>query len=145
MKVLQLTNRSILAVAVNDYIPLGIPTVRYPECSSNNGCEVFSVTSSTSDTISVNKGGTYRIDYSLSAVAAAAGDVSIEAVVNGESIYSVLATAVEGGKVNLTIPIDVYIPCNCNALPNSVPAYIQLKNVGVALTSGSSNLIVTRY
>lgn len=145
MKVLQLTNKSILAVAVDEYIPLGIPTVRYPECSSTNCCEIFSVTSSTSDTISVNKGGTYRIDYSLSAVAAAAGNISVEAVVNGDSIYSVSATAVEGGEVNLTIPLDIYLPCNCNALPNSIPAYIQLKNVGVALTSGSSNIIVTRY
>lgn len=144
MKVLQLTNKSILSVVVNEYLPLGTTTIKYPD-NASCGCEVFTVTSSTSDTIVVHRGGTYRLDYNLTATAAAAGEVSIEVVVGGESVYSVSATAAEGGTVNLTIPLDIYLPCNCNLSPYSIPAYIQLKNAGVALTSGTSNLLITRY
>ena len=49
------------------------------------------------------------------------------------------------GIVNITIPLDIYVPCNCNSLPNSVPANVQIQSTGVALTGGTSNLIITRY
>lgn len=144
MKVLQLTNTSIPAVAANDYMPLGISTVRYPVETPN--CQpVFTITSSTSDTIAVNRGGTYRLDYSASLVASAAGVVTLAVLVNGVSKHTVSATAAEAGTVNLTIPLDIYLPCNCNAAPNNIPANIQIQNTGVALTSGTSNVIITKY
>lgn len=145
MKVLQLTNTNISAVAANGYMPLGIITVRYP--TENVNCQpVFTVTSSTSDTIAVNKGGTYRLDYSASLMAAAAGTVTLAVLVNGVSKYTVSATAAAASDlINLTIPLDLYLPCNCNAAPNNIPANIQIQNTGVALTGGTSNVIITRY
>lgn len=145
MKVLQLTNTNIPAVAANGYMPLGISTVRYPTESVN--CQpVFTVTSSTSDTIAVNKGGTYRLDYSASVMASAAGTVTLAVLVNGVSKYTVSATAAAASDMlNLTIPLDIYLPCNCNAAPNNIPANIQIQNTGIALTGGTSNVIVTRY
>lgn len=143
MKVLQLTNTAVPAVATNANMPLGVTTVRCP--LDNCGCnEVFTVTSSASDTITVNKGGTYRLDYSASVIATAAGIVVFTVIVNGVSKYSVSATAAVGETVNLTIPLELYIPCNCASAPNNIPAYIQIKNTGVALTSGTSNLIITK-
>lgn len=145
MKVLQLTNTNIPAVAANSYMPLGISTVKYP--SETSSCQpVFTVTSSISDTITVNRGGTYRLDYSASLVASAVGVVTLAVLVNGVSKYTVSATAAAAADtVNLTIPLDIYLPCNCNAAPNNIPANIQIQNTGVALTSGTSNVIITKY
>ena len=107
-------------------MPLGISTVRYPVETPN--CQpVFTITSSTSDTIAVNRGGTYRLDYSASLVASAVGVVTLAVLVNGVSKYTVSATAAAAADtVNLTIPLDIYLPCNCNAAPNNIPANIQI-------------------
>ena len=145
MKVLQLTDKNILAVAANGYMPLGITTVKY-QLDNCNCPQVFTVASSASDTLVVNKGGTYRLDYSASLMASAVGTVTLNVFVNGVSMYTVSATATAASDlVNLTIPLDIYIPCNCNSTPNSVPANIQIQNTGVALTGGTSNLIITKY
>lgn len=142
-KLLQLTNNEIGAIAVNGYIPLGTITVTYPGYDGYS-YPTYSVTSSTSDTIVVNREGTYNVVYSASLIATAAGEVTLTLIVNGVSKYSVSTTATEGGTVNLTLPYEVYIPCNCCNSPNNVPAYIQIKNTGVAVTSGTSNIIVSR-
>lgn len=144
MKVLQLTNKNVPAVAANGYMPLGISTVRY---QLNNDCaQVFTVASSSADTLVVNKGGTYRLDYSSSLMTSAAGTVTLAVLVNGVSVYTVNATAAAASDLlNITVPVDIYIPCNCNAQPNNVPANIQIQNTGIALTGGTSNLIITKY
>ncbi len=145
MKVLQLTNTNIPAVAANGYMPLGVTTVRCPT-ETNNCQQTFTVTSSTSDTIAVNRGGTYRLDYSASVMASAIGTVTLAVLVNGVSKYTVSASAAAvSDLVNLTIPLDIYLPCNCNAAPNNIPANIQIQNTGVALTGGTSNIIITKY
>lgn len=145
MKVLQLTNKNIATVAADSYMPLGITTVRY-QLDNCNCPQIFTVTSSASDTLVVNRGGTYRLDYSASLLATAAGTVTLNVFVNGVSMYTVSATAAAAADfVNITIPLDIYVPCNCNSLPNSVPANIQIQNTGVALTGGTSNLIITKY
>ena len=76
----------------------------------------------------------------------AAGTVTLNVFVNGVSMYTVSATAAAASDLlNITIPLDIYIPCNCNSIPNSVPANIQIQNTGIALTGGTSNLIMTKY
>jgi hypothetical protein len=142
-KILQLTNSTIGAIAVNGNMPLGVTTVVYPFDLSN--CfPTYTVTSSTSDTLVINKSGTYKFVYNASVVATAAGEVTLGLVVNGVTKYSVSATATADGTVNLTIPYEIYVPCNCASSPNNVPTYIQVQNTGVALTSGTSNLIVSK-
>jgi hypothetical protein len=123
-KILQLTNSAIGAVAANANLPLGVTTVIYP-FDTNNCFPTYTVTSSTSDTLSINKSGTYRIVYSLSGIAGAAGEVTVVMNVNGVDKYSVSATATADGTVNITLPYEVYIPCNCATAPTNVPAAIQ--------------------
>lgn len=145
MKVLQLANSNVPAVAANGLMPLGVTTLRYP-CENYSCQQVFTITSSTSDTLAVNKGGTYRLDYNASLMATAAGTVTLSVLVNGVSKYTINATASAASDiVNITIPLDLYLPCNCNAAPNNIPANIQIQSTGVALTGGTSNLIITRY
>jgi hypothetical protein len=142
-KILQLTNLTIGAITANGNMPLGVTTVIYPFDSSN--CyPTYTVTSSTSDTLVINKAGTYKFIYNASVVATAAGLVTFALIVNGVSKYTVSVTATEAGTVNITIPYEIYVPCNCASAPNNVPAYIQVQNTGVALTSGTSNLIVSK-
>lgn len=142
-KILQLTNSAIGAVAADVNLPLGVTTAIYP-FDTNNCCPTYSITSSTSDTLSVNKSGTYRVIYSLSGIAGDAGDVVVTMKVNGVAKYAVSATATADGTVNLTLPYELYVPCNCAAAPINVPAAIQFENSGVALTGGTSNLIVSK-
>jgi hypothetical protein len=124
-KILQLTNSTIGAITTNGNMPLGVTTVVYPFDSSN--CyPTYTVTSSTSDTLVINKAGTYSFIYNASVVATAAGLVTFALIVNGVSKYTVSVTATEAGTVNITIPYEVYVPCNCASAPNNVPAYIQV-------------------
>ena len=93
-------------------MPFGITTVRYPFDISN--CyPTYTVTSSTSDTLLINRAGTYRFIYNASVVAEAAGLVTLTLKVNGVTQYEVSATATAAGTVNLTLPYEIYVPCNC--------------------------------
>lgn len=141
-RLLQLTNSSIGAIAANANMPLGVTTVVYP--GSDCSCQTYSVTSSTSDTLVINRAGTYQVIYNASLVATAAGNVVLELKLNGVTKYTVTVTATEAGTVNVTIPYELYIPCNCCSNPTNVPAYVQIQNTGVAITSGTSNLIIDR-
>lgn len=141
-KLIQLTNNSISTVAADVNMPLGVTTVIYP-----NNCEctnTYTITSSASDTIQINKSGIYKVIYNASLVATDAGEVVLSLIVNGSEKYTVTATATAAGAVNVTIPYEVYLPCNCNSNPINIPAYMQIKNAGVALTSGVSNIIISR-
>jgi hypothetical protein len=142
-KLIQLTNSNIGAIAVNANMPLGITTVIYPDCCGC-GFQTYSVGSSTSDTLVVNRAGTYRFIYNASLVATDAGDLVLTLKVNGVTKYVVTAVAVAGGAVNITIPFEIYLPCNCNSNPANLPAYVQVENTGVAITSGTSNLIISK-
>jgi hypothetical protein len=142
-RIFQLTNANIGAIAVNANLPLGSATVIYPFDTSN--CfPTYSVVASTSDTLVINKPGTYRFIYNISAVATAAGDVTLDLKVNSITKYSVTSTATADGTVNLTIPFEIYVPCNCASSPSNIPAGIQIQNTGVALASGTSNLVISK-
>lgn len=142
-KLLQLTNPSIGAVAVNSFVPLGTKTLVYPvNCS--NCCQTYTVASSTSDTVQINKSGAYKIIYNASLVATGAGEVVLALIVNGTTRYTVTATATAAGTVNLSIPFEIYLPCNCAGNPANIPAYVQVQSTGVAITSGTSNLVISK-
>ena len=142
-KLVQLTNANIGVVAVNSNVPIGLTTVVYPGCFES-GCPTYSVASSGSDTLVVNKPGTYQLIYNASLVATDAGDLVLALKVNGVTKYTVTVLAVAGGAVNVTIPFELYLPCNCLNNPANIPASIQIQNTGVAITSGTSNLIISR-
>lgn len=145
MKVLQLTNSAIGTVAAASYMPFGTITVNYP-CNVQSNCvPTFSITSSNSNTIQINRAGTYRIDYTASVVAADAGNILLNILLNGTTKYTATVTATAATTYTITFSYDVYVPGNCCTNPLSVPAALQIQNAGVALTSGTSNVIVTRY
>ena len=143
VKLIQLTNSTIGAVTADSFMPLGVTTVVYPSYPATCG-PTYTVTSSTSDTVQINKSGTYRIVYNASVVATEAGEVTFGLVVNGVTKYTVTATATAAGTVNVTLPYEVYIPGNCCTSPINLPAYVQVQSTGVALTSGTSNLIIDK-
>jgi hypothetical protein len=125
-KILQLTNSAIGAITTDSNMPLGVATVIYP-FDTNNCFPTYTVQSSSSDTLVVNKPGTYNFIYSASVVADEVGNVTFAVKVNGVSKYSVSSTvATAGSTINLTIPFEIYVPCNCASVPNNVPAYIQV-------------------
>ena len=142
-KQIQLTNTEIGDVAVDAYIPYGRVTRRIN--APYNCCNTFSVTSSTSDTVTINDTGFYKITYSLTALAEAAGEVTISLVTNGVTVYSVTETAAAAAdSVNLTLPYTIRVCPNCSATPDNVPVSVQIQNTGVALTGVSSNMIIEK-
>jgi hypothetical protein len=142
-KQIQLTNTAIEDVAVNAYIPLGKVTRRIN--APNSCCNTFTVTSATSDTVVINDAGFYKITYSLTATAAAAGDITVAIVANNTSVYSVTQNLVdETGSVNLTLVYTIRVCPNCVASPDNVPVSVQIQNTGSALTGSSGNLIIEK-
>ena len=142
-KLIQLTNEDIGDVAVDTAIPLGTVTRRLnapAQC-----CNTFEVTNTTNDTVVLNGVGFYKITYSLTAQAAAAGVVTISLSVNNTSVYTVSQTIVdETTGVNLTFPFVIRVFPNSSSIQTNVPASVQLMNTGVALTGTSGNLIIEK-
>lgn len=142
-KQIQLTNTAIQDVAVDAYIPLGKVTRRIN--APLNCCNTFTVTSATSDTVVINDAGFYKITYSLTASAAAAGNVTVALIANNASVYSVTQNLVdETGSVNLTLVYTIRVCPNCASNPDNVPVNVQIQNTGIALTGTSANLIIEK-
>ena len=142
-KQIQLTNTNIGDVAVDAFMPLGKVSRRIN--APFNCCNTFVVTSSTADSVVINDAGFYKITYSLTATAAAAGEVTISLVTNGSAIYSVSQAIVdETNAVNTTIVYTIRVCPNCSSAPDNVPVTIQLQNTGIALTGSQSNLIIEK-
>lgn len=142
-KQIQLTNKNLGNVAVNQFIPLG--TVSRRINAPSTCCNTFIVTSSTNDTVTINDSGFYKVTYSLTATAAAAGEVTIALLTNGTSVYGVTQTIVdEANAVNLTLVYTIRVCPNCEATPDNVPVNVQVQNTGIALTGETANLIIEK-
>ena len=141
-KVIQLTNSAIGAVGANTMLPLGTITRKIQ--SSNNCCSTFNVTTTDSNIIYLNEPGYYRITYSGSVIAGAAGVVDISIIANSDSVYTASATAAEGDTVNITIPYEVRVSKNCCASPTNCPMSIQIQLGDTAITGGTSNLLIEK-
>jgi hypothetical protein len=142
-KQIQLTNNTVGDVAINAYMPLGRVTRRIN--APFNCCNTFTVTTSDADAVMLNDVGFYKITYSLTATAAAAGEVTIDLVTNGTSIYTVSQAVVdETAGVNLTLPYTIRVCSNCSATPDNLPVSVQIQNTGIALTGATSNIIIEK-
>ena len=140
-KIIQLTNSNIGSVPADSYMPLGIITRRInPTCKRNN--RTFTVSSTGTNLVTINECGYYKVLYSASVVAAAAGIVTLSLQLNSSTVYSVSATVEEGDTVNLTLPFEIRVLPNCQAVTNNIPLNIQVLLSGVALTDGNTNFIV---
>lgn len=140
-KLLQLTNSTIGAVAVNANMPLGKMTRRIVNIPT---CQQTIETSSTTDNIAVvNQAGIYRVTYTASVTVAAAGDIVLALNVNGNQVTSATVTAAAAGTFPITLDYETRAFCNCPAVSSNLPAQIEIVNTGIALTGGNSNLIIS--
>lgn len=145
-KVIQLTNPVVGAVEPAALVPLGAITRRYG-CRCNDNCNVFEISTTGSNTVTINEEGYYDFTYTGSLVAGAAGLVRLNLLVNGVEVLSMSQTAAAAGDtVNITIPYVIRVLPNCNACVNNSPAIVQLQldADSVALTGGTSNLIIEK-
>lgn len=144
-KVIQLTNQAVGAVEPGALLPLGNITRRYG-CRASNGCAPFEVSTSGSNTVTLNEDGYYHIDYVGSLTVGAAGAVLVDLLVNGVEVFSVAETATAADDiVNLKLSYVVRVLPSCCALANS-PAIVQLRldTESVAVTAGTSNIIIEK-
>lgn len=144
-RVIQLTNTNIGAVSVTNLLPLGIVTRRVNKTNCGNGdAATFTLTTTGTNTVTINECGNYRITYSLSGVASAAGIMGVALQVNGVNVYNVDATAAAGDTINLTLPYEIRVLPNCVSNTNNTPANISIQLTGIGITGGTSNLLVER-
>ena len=139
---IQLTDNTVGAVATDALLPLGNITRRY----GNGSCcaATFEVSTSGSDTITINDSGYYKVSYVGSLIPAAAGELILTLTANGVAVTSVSDTVAAAGDVtNISLEYIVRVFPNCNAI-NNMPVILQIVNSGVALTGGTSNLIVEK-
>ena len=141
-RVIQLTNKTIGAVAVNGFMPFGNVTRKVQD--NDCGCCTFNVTTSNADTVNLNEIGNYDVMYSASLTAGAAGEVVASLIVNGVNVYEVSVTAASGDVVNVTLPYQVRVCPNCAGAPYNCPVSIQVQLTGVAITAGTSNMLIER-
>ena len=136
---IQATNKNIGAVAAGALLPLGVITRKI-----SDGCtcgQTFQLQTTGADTVVIGEKGYYRIVYSASLEA---GAVGLTLLVGGAEVYSVQATAVADGYVNLTLPYVVRAFANCGSLPTNLPLNIQVRLDTTAATAGTGNLIVEK-
>jgi hypothetical protein len=146
-KLIQLTNNNIPALPADSFLPLGSITRRYNVSCDN--CNTFEVTSSSSDTLTISEPGYYKVTYSGTMTAAAAGNISVSLISNQNTVYTVSeeATAAED-IVNITLIYVIRVCPNCCSSPLNCPTSIQFKLGDVALgitpSPSISNIVVER-
>jgi hypothetical protein len=146
-KLIQLTNTNIGALTANTYIPLGLVTRRLN--TPCNSCSTFQLANSSSDILYINEPGYYKITYSATLTAGAAGLMSVSLINNQNSIYTVSeeATAAED-IVNITLVYTVRVCPNSCCNPGNCPLGIQFQlgdtATGITPNASTANLIVEK-
>ena len=140
-KMIQMTNKNIGVVNANSFIPFGTITRRI-DCG--NCCSAFTISSSNTDTITINEEGYYKITYSITDIATAVGLNSITLLVNGVDTYTVGETvAAAGDAINLDLPYVVRVFKRCDNVATNNPMTIQIR-ADDAITSATANIIIER-
>lgn len=139
---IQLTDTTVGAVATDALLPLGNVTRRY---SNGSACQdTFIVSTSGSDTVTITESGFYKVSYTGSLVPAAAGALTLTLTANGLPVTTVSDTVAAAGDItNLSLEYIIRVLPNCCATINN-PVILQIVNAGVALTGGTSNLIIEK-
>ena len=111
------------AVAQGGFVPLGVVTRKFVTGTCNQPTFVAGTTGN--NTVTITDAGEYKVTYTGTALAGAAGAVTFNLLLN----------------IALTFIVRVF--GNCASIQNA-PATIQILNTGVELTGGTGNLIVER-
>jgi hypothetical protein len=145
-KLIQLTNTNIGEIEAESFLPLGKVTRRL-----NANCNLdtpFQVASSNSDIIYITEPGYYKVTYSISLAAAAAGVAAVNLVVNDTAVYTVSETIAAANDVtDLTIVYVIRVCPNCCGSPYNCPAALQLQLGDVASSAtvdSTANLIIEK-
>lgn len=139
-RIIELQNDNIGAVADGSLMPFGRITRRI---STTTGSGIpFEISTSGADTIQLTSKGYYKVMYSASVTPAAAGTITFTLLANGEPLYSVSDEVTTAREVNLTLIKSVRVFANCASCSTNCPMQIQIRISGVALASGTSNIIV---
>ena len=139
-RIIELQNDNIGAVAANSMMPLGRITRRI---STATGSGVpFEISTSGADTIQLTSKGYYKVMYSASVTPAEAGTIKFTLMANGQELYSVSDEVTTARAVNLTLIKSVRVFANCASCSTNCPVQLQIKASGVAIASGTSNIIV---
>lgn len=139
---IQLTDISVGTVAVDALLPLGNVTRKY---SKGNTCQdTFIVSTSGSDTITITDSGYYKVSYNGSLIPASAGAITLTLTANNVDLITVSDTVAAADDItNISLEYVIRVFPNCSAI-NNMPVILQILNEGVALTGGSSNIIVEK-
>ena len=140
---IQLSNTTgIGAVAAGDLVPLGAVTRSF--MCSGAAQPTFVVGTTGSNTITITDCGVYEVEFNASVVAGAAGVVTLNLTQNGAVVATASQTATAADDTeNLSITYLIRVFPNIGGFSNA-PSTIQVLNTGVALTGGTSNIIVRR-
>lgn len=141
-RLIQLTNYTVGAIPTATVMPLGIVTRKVARESTCK--DTFDISSNANNVVYISEPGFYNISYTGNFVATAAGNVVINLQINGTTVQTSTVTATAGGNVQVAINFETRVFKNCNSITNNIPALVGLLNSGVALTSGTSNLVITR-
>ena len=142
MRVLQLTDVNIGAVSVNALMPLGTVTRKY--CCGTAGRNTFAVSTSGANTITLNDSGYYKVDYTASVTTGTTGTLALNLLVNGSTVVTAAETITTAGTKSVALSYVVRVlPCSC-AVATPVTIQVQNASTSVALTGGTSNIIVEK-
>ena len=130
------------AVAQGGFVPLGVVTRKFVTGTCNQPTFVAGTTGN--NTVTITDAGEYKVTYTGTALAGAAGAVTFNLLLNGATVFTVSQTAAAiGDSANIALTFIVRVFGNCASIQNA-PATIQILNTGVELTGGTGNLIVER-
>ena len=139
-KLIEMQSTGIGAVASGALMPLGTITRRI---ATTTGSGVpFNVMHSGSDTIQITNKGYYKVQYNATLTVAGAGDITLVLLANGVPTYSITNHVTAAGNYNVHFAKVVRVFANCQACSTNCPMDIQIQNAGIAVTGGTSDIIV---
>ena len=119
-------------------------TIKFDYTVVNNTPCAISFNEGTSS-IKLKKQGYYLVQFNATAIATAAGDISIQMFIDGEASSQALAKDTldaVGDLSNLSFSSIVPIKCSCCAVDNSQT--ITFSNTGIDTSLSLANVIITK-
>lgn len=141
-RLLQVTNASLGPIGVGSLIPFGVMTRQVKRSSSCT--PTFELTTSVNNSLYINEAGFYKINYQAYVTVAAAGNVVLQLQLNGVTVQTATVTVPGAGTFLVSLTFITRVLNNCCSNVTNIPMLMQILNSGIALTGGTSNLIVER-
>ena len=141
-RLLQLTNNTVGPVAAATVLPIGVVSRKITRASKCT--PTFEVTTTANNVAYINESGFYKITYTGYLTAGAAGNVVVNLEINNAIAATATVTATAAGTVPVSITYVTRVLCGCCNGAGSTVQALQFRNAGVALTGGTSTVIIER-